>query len=77
MAIIQPNRFPESGKVTVELLLEEPGHVRLPHPDDELVDQALALEALSGRKVYLVTFDTGMSVRARAAGLEVIKLAEA
>jgi PIN domain len=63
------------GEVTVELLFDQPGHVRLPINDDEIIDRALATRPLAGRPVTLLTYDTGQSTRARAAGLRVIKLA--
>lgn len=58
----------------MELLFNPPGHVRLPINDDESVDRALAVEPLAGRKVTLLTYDTGQSTRARNAGLQVVKL---
>jgi len=61
-------------EVVVELLFDPPGHVRLPINDDEIVDRALAVEPLAGRKVTLLTYDTGQSTRARNAGLQVVKL---
>lgn len=64
------------GEVTMELLLDPPGHVRLPINDDEIVDRAVAVQTLAGREVTLVTYDTGMSTRARSAGLRAVKLAE-
>jgi hypothetical protein len=60
--------------VTMEIVFDPPGHVRLPIADDEIVDRCLAIEPLAGRKVTLLTYDTGQSTRARAAGLEVKKL---
>lgn len=63
-------------KVTIELLFDQPGHVRLPIADDEIVDRAVALQTLAGEPVTLFTFDTGQSMRARAAGLTVRKLAQ-
>jgi predicted ribonuclease YlaK len=62
------------GDVNVELLFDPSGHVRLPINDDEIVDRALAVEPLAGRKVTLLTYDTGQSTRARNAGLQVLKL---
>ncbi|MGW4499135.1 PIN domain-containing protein [Micromonospora sp. NPDC004336] len=62
------------GGVSVEVLLDPVGHVRLPINDDEIVDRAVSLEPLAGQPVRLVTFDTGMALRARAAGLRVHKL---
>ncbi|MCW3819508.1 hypothetical protein ONA91_34220 [Micromonospora sp. DR5-3] len=38
------------------------------------MDHAVSLEPLAGWPVRLVTFDTGMAMRARAAGLRVHKL---
>jgi hypothetical protein len=60
--------------VTIEIVFDPPGHVRLPIGDDEIVDRCLAIEPLAGRKVTLLTYDTGQSTRARAAGLAVKKL---
>ncbi|HEY2079284.1 MAG TPA: PIN domain-containing protein [Streptosporangiaceae bacterium] len=55
------------------MVFDPPGHVRLPTNDDEIIDRTLAIQALAAREVTLVTYDTGMSTRARAAGLTVIK----
>jgi hypothetical protein len=57
------------GKVTVELVFDAPGHVRLPEPDDEIVDQAHMIRCLAGPEVTMLTYDTGQSTRARAADL--------
>jgi hypothetical protein len=46
----------------------------LPINDDEIVDRTLAIEPLAARKVTLLTYDTGQSMRARSAGLNVHKL---
>lgn len=62
------------GEVIMEILLDPPGHVRLPITDDEIIDRALSVQPLTRRPVKLLTFDTGMSMRARAAGLAVTKL---
>jgi len=53
----------------------ESGHVRLPITDDEIIDRVLAVQPLAGRKITLLTYDTGQSTRARNAGLQVRKLA--
>lgn len=63
-----------SGEVTVEVVLDPPGHVRLPIADDEIIDRALAIQTLVGRPIQFVTFDTGQSRRARMAELQVVKL---
>jgi rRNA-processing protein FCF1 len=65
-----------SGELTIEIVFDPPGHVRLPINDDEIVDRAVAIQPLAARKVTLVTYDTGMSLRARAAGLSEIKLSQ-
>jgi hypothetical protein len=61
-------------ELTAEIIFDPPGRVRLPINDDELVDRTLAIQALAGRTVTLVTFDTNQSTRARGAGLDVLKL---
>jgi len=62
------------GEVTIELVFDPPGHVRLPINDDEIIDRALVIQPLAGREVALLTYDTGQSTRARAVGLRVHKL---
>ena len=63
-----------SGRVTIEILFDPPGHVRLPISDDEIISRIVAIEPLAGRPVTLVTYDTGQATRGRAAGLQVRKL---
>ncbi|MFJ8437492.1 PIN domain-containing protein [Kitasatospora griseola] len=60
--------------VTVELLFDPPHHVRLPNPDDEIVDRVLAAQPFIDDKVTLFTYDTGQSSRARVAKLPFRKL---
>jgi hypothetical protein len=62
------------GEVTIELLFDPPGHIRLPINDDEIIDRALAIQPLAARPVSLLTYDTGQATRARAASLNVKKL---
>lgn len=62
------------GEVTVEILLDPPGHVRLPDSDDEIIDRLVAVQPLAGRPVKLVTYDSGMRHRAMARDLPVEKL---
>jgi len=64
------------GQVTIELVFDPPGHVRLPITDDEIIDRALAIQPLAGRQVTLLTYDTGQSTRARNAGLRATKLTQ-
>ncbi len=59
------------GAVTVELLLDDPEHVRLPDADDELVDRAQTLSVIAGRDVHFVTGDHGVLFRGAVAGLVV------
>lgn len=65
---------PVRDPVVMELIFDPPGHVRLPIEDDEIVDRALSMTALTESRVTLITFDTGQSLRARSAGLIVKKL---
>lgn len=62
------------GFVEVQVLPDPPGHVRLPDEDDEIVDRALALSVLAAGPVKLVTYDTGMALRAKIAGVSYKKL---
>jgi hypothetical protein len=64
------------GEITIELVFDPPGHVRLPINDDELIDRALAIKHLSGRQVTFLTDDTGQAFRARAERLRVVELPE-
>jgi hypothetical protein len=64
------------GEVTVSLIFDPPGHVRLPINDDEIVDRAAAVKPLAGRQVTLLTYDTGQASRGRRAELNVIKLSK-
>jgi hypothetical protein len=62
------------GEVTIEILFDAPGHHRLPINDGEIIDRALAVQGLAGRPVTMITYDTGQTMRARAAGLEALKM---
>jgi hypothetical protein len=62
------------GEVNVEIVMDQPGHVRLPITDDEIIDRAVAIQALAARPVRLLTCDTGQHTRGRAAGLKVTKV---
>jgi hypothetical protein len=66
----RPDQTIGLGPITMELLFDPPGHMRLPDPDDEIVDRAVAVQSLAGRDVTMVTYDGGMSFRARYAGLK-------
>jgi predicted ribonuclease YlaK len=60
------------GPITTELLFDPPNHERLPDPDAEIVDRALAVQNLAGRPVTMVTYDINMALRARYSGLKVV-----
>jgi hypothetical protein len=62
------------GQITVEIVSDPPGHRRMPDPDGEIADRALAVQLRAGAKVTMITYDTGMSWRATDAGLTVVKL---
>lgn len=62
------------GEIRVELLLDPPGHTRLPIEDDEIIDRAIAAQSLMGQPVTLVTYDGGQALRARSAGVNEIRL---
>ena len=64
------------SEVKVELLFDPRGHIRLPINDDEIVDLARRIEPLAARKVTLLTYDTGQSMSARNARLQVVKLSK-
>ena|SRR5437660_74059 len=66
----------QRSDVTIELVFDPPGHVRLPINDDEIIGRALAVRPLADRTVTLLTYDTGQSTRARNAGLEAVKLSK-
>jgi hypothetical protein len=65
------------GGLVVELLFDPPGHLRVGSADSEIIERALAVQALAARKATLVTCDTNMSLKARMAGLDVLKLTPA
>ncbi|MFF5921956.1 hypothetical protein ACFY8C_26955 [Streptomyces flavochromogenes] len=58
----------------MELLTDNPGHVRFPDEDDEIVERALATYAVAAGPVQLVTYDTGTTMPARSVKLPVLKL---
>ncbi|MET7391614.1 PIN domain-containing protein [Streptomyces sp. NPDC005529] len=74
-SVFNPDAGKVHGSITVEIVLDQPGHVRLPVPDDEIIDRAVAIKALADRNVRLLTCDTGQNTRGCAAGLKVTKVA--
>jgi hypothetical protein len=51
---------------TLEVFLDDPGHVRMANPDEELRSRCMLLQRATGRPVTLVTGDLGMQLRADA-----------
>jgi rRNA-processing protein FCF1 len=81
---IGPADFPDPAaaeaverEMTVEVIFDPPGHVRLPLDDDEIVDRALAVQVIAGQPVKFLTYDTGQGTRALLAGLDVKKFRDA
>lgn len=75
VALVRP-AGPNGPAVHAELLMDPPGHRRLPDPDSELVDRAAAARDLYGRDVTIVSYDTAMLLRARAARLPALRPSE-
>jgi len=61
-----------NDRATVEILLDDLAHVRLPVNDAEIIDRAVDLRSLFplNRRVILVSGDLSMQFRAEGAGLE-------
>ncbi|MFJ2271937.1 PIN domain-containing protein [Streptomyces sp. NPDC087228] len=70
-----PTIFPNlTYDVSLDILFDPPAHTRLPITDDEIISRTAALESLVGGTVALITYDTAMFMRAKAAGLKTMKL---
>ncbi|GAA1892548.1 PIN domain-containing protein [Actinomadura bangladeshensis] len=65
---------PGRGTITLEVLMDRPGHVRRANEDAEIVDQAFAVNGLAGQAVTVLTYDTGQTRQARVRGLDVLNL---
>lgn len=65
----------QSGSVMLLVLTDDPDHSQLPTADAEIIDQALGIAARVTSEVRLVTGDTGMALRARASGVDCVKVA--
>jgi hypothetical protein len=61
-----------NDRVTIEILLDNRMHVRLPVNDAEIIDRALYLRSLfpTSRRIILISSDLSMQFRAEGAGLE-------
>lgn len=70
-----PQSIPELATgVTMELLMDPRGHRAIEDSDSEIIDRALALQTMAGRKVSVVTTDGNMQFGAHVAGLGAILL---
>ena len=63
------------GEVTIQVIFDPPRHERLPINDDEIADRCVVCQPYT-RNLTLPTYDTGQSMRARAAGVKVEKLSK-
>lgn len=61
---------------SIEVLLDEAGHRREASADEEIIERSIAAGTDHRRSVTVVTADTGMRLRAQAAGLHVVRLPE-
>ncbi len=61
---------PLYASLTLRVLLEDRNHPRLPMADDEIIDVARSVQDETGRPLHVVTFDTGMVLRAKAADVQ-------
>ena len=72
--ILNPQQhMPPRGEVTLQIVLDPPEHRRMPINDDEIVARCQACQPFADN-LTVITYDTGQSTRARAAGLKVNKL---
>jgi PIN domain len=63
-------------RVWLEILMEDPGHTRLPRADEDLLRTARRLQDLADRPVLFVTYDTGAALRAAAVGVSHLLLGQ-
>lgn len=59
---------------TAEVFLDDPGHVRMANPNEELRSRCMLLQRATGGSITLVTGDLGMQLRADAHGLAHAKM---
>jgi rRNA-processing protein FCF1 len=64
------------GRGTIEILVDEPRHIRAPVDDEEIVEVVRYLGQTAGAPALLVTGDLGMLVRARALGVPTARVPE-
>lgn len=64
------------GGVTVEVLPDEQGHLRLASNDQEILERCEFLGQVTGKPVTLITGDTTMRISAQAIGISIFKLGD-
>jgi hypothetical protein len=64
-----PAALPQAADVTIEVYLDRDWHKRPDNNDGEIIDQALALQQLTGQQVILATCDYNQGYRAAAPGV--------
>ena len=75
---VLPTSRPQDWKAAnFTVHVERPGHVRLPDPDSEILDQAQALGHFTGLPLAILTLDTGMRARAHLSNVTTLKVPNA
>jgi len=69
-----PTNIPRGG--TIEVFVDEPGHLRMASEDSEIVEVTRQLTGFLPKPARLVTGDLGMRLRAGALGVEVVAIPE-
>jgi hypothetical protein len=59
--------------VTLELLLDAPGHIPIADTDSEVIDRLASAQRLTGQKISVYTDDGNMEYGAEVAGLGAIR----
>lgn len=67
-----PAALPRYSDVTIEVVLDDGWHQRMPNNDGEIIDQAVGLKELTGQAVILATCDYTQLYRAAPAGLKAV-----
>ncbi len=66
----EPAIIPNRG--TIEVILDEPGHMRMAEEDAEIIEVVRGLSSLLSKPARIVTGDLGMTLRARALDVDVV-----
>lgn len=68
----EPAALPGRADITIEVLLDDGWHQRMPNNDGEIIDQALSVRQLTGRPVILAACDYTQLYRAAPTGLTAV-----